>query len=86
MPVQVDWDIDRAAVLSVERAGKALGAMREDSATGPGFLPTRVLKYCAAALAMPHILACTCNTAGRSVAKLLGRPLGRSDIQEKECV
>ena len=86
MPVQVDWDIDRAAVLSVERAGKALGALREDSATGPDLFTDTGPQILRCSSGNAHILAGTCNTAGRSVAKLLGRPLGCSDLQEKECV
>ena len=51
--VEADWDIDPSVALSVEAAEKELNALREDSATGPYLLPTRILEQCANTLALP---------------------------------
>eukprot|EP00973_Karenia_brevis_P009662 1303140-Karenia_brevis.AAC.1 len=52
----VDWHKCENSTLSVESAEEALKTLRVDSATGPGLLPTRILKHCAGALALPVYL------------------------------
>ena len=57
---QFSWDHEHAlqcmaGFLPIRRrlAFKLLRSLREDSATGPDMLPTRILKYCAKSLALP---------------------------------
>eukprot|EP00973_Karenia_brevis_P018804 2576631-Karenia_brevis.AAC.1 len=54
--VAVDWSKCENSALSVESAEEALKTLRDDSATGPDLLPTRILKQCAGALALPVYL------------------------------
>ena len=62
---QVDWLHDRAKILTVDAACKVMQSLREDSATGPDLVPTRIIKRCAAALALPvYLLAMTILASG----------------------
>ena len=63
---QLDWLIDRAAVLHPDAARGIMANLREDSATGPDKVPTRIIKQCAEALAMPlDFLAMAILASGR---------------------
>ena len=42
--------------LNEDAAERVLGKLKVDSATGPDYLPARILKMCAAALALPVYL------------------------------
>ena len=62
---QVDWLHDRAKTITIDAACKVMQALREDSATGPDLVPTRIIKKCAAALAIPvYLLAMTILKSG----------------------
>ena len=62
---QVSWLIDRSQVLTVDAACKVMQSLREDSATGPDLVPTRIIKKCAYALAVPvYLLAMTILSSG----------------------
>ena len=50
------WLTDRASVLTVNAACQVMEDLREDSATGPDKVPTRIIKQCAQALATPVYL------------------------------
>ena len=52
----LDWLIDRGKVLHPTAARDIMKALREDSATGPDAVPTRIIKRCADALALPVYL------------------------------
>ena len=55
----LDWTVDRESVLTVDAAAKVMSDLREDSATGPDKVPTRIIKRCANALAFPVRLLAT---------------------------
>ena len=51
-----EWLIDRGKVLHPTAARDIMRALRVDSATGPDMVPTRIIKHCADALAVPVYL------------------------------
>ena len=55
-PRQLQWLQDRAEFLTPEAAQKIMSNLREDSATGPDAVPTRIIKRCSAVLAYPVYL------------------------------
>ena len=63
---QLDWLVDRAALLNPDAAKNIMAHLREDSAAGPDRVPTRIIKQCACALATPvYLLAMAILTSGR---------------------
>jgi len=63
---QLAWLEDRASVLTTDAAFKIMQQLREDSATGPDQVPTRIIKRCAKALATPvYLLAILILRTGR---------------------
>ena len=58
--------MDRASVLHPAAAKNIMAHLREDSATGLDKVPTRIIKKCASALAMPvYLLAIAILASGR---------------------
>ena len=53
------WATDRESVLTVKAAGQVMSGLREDSATGPDKVPTRIIKQCAQAVVFPMYLLAT---------------------------
>ena len=54
--LDIKWRQNRMEKLSEDAAERVLSNLRVDSATGPDYLPARILKMCAAALAHPVYL------------------------------
>ena len=62
----LNWLIDRGQVLTPLAARDIMKSLREDSATGPDLVPTRIIKHCADSLAIPvYLLAMTILRTGR---------------------
>jgi hypothetical protein len=57
---QLDWLTDREALLHPDAARGIMEDLREDSATGPDRVPTRIIKRCAKALALPVYFLAVC--------------------------
>ena len=58
VPIEVDMEIeaqgwDPSTMISQDDVASQLRALREESATGPDLIPTRVLKWCEKTLAVP---------------------------------
>ena len=63
---QLNWLIDRTAVLHPAAARDIMASLRVDSASGPDKVPTRIIKRCASGLATPvYLLAISILTSGR---------------------
>ena len=63
---RLNWLLDRGKVLHPAAARDIMKALREDSATGPDMVPTRMIKRCADALAVPvYMLAMAILKSGR---------------------
>ena len=61
----LEWLIDRGKVLHPTAARDIMRALRVDSATGPDMVPTRIIKHCADALAVPvYLLAMRILSSG----------------------
>ena len=53
------WEADHTRVLTIKAACKVMSNLKEDSATGPDKVPTRIIKRCAQSLSFPVYLLAT---------------------------